>query len=529
MVLWKGYTLGNDDKSDQPLKALNRPACCVLARHTSPPGVLRRPVELVAWLLLGLLLAPVWGSAQELTTEDPIAQALALVQAGRYGEAIPHFERALEAAEKTSGVKPGVLAILSNELAVAYYQVGQLSQAEVLYGQAIKVQEQAEPPDGPRLATFLNNLAALYHRQRRYEEAEPLYRRSRALREEELGSEHPDVAFSLKEMAMLYHNMNRLEEAIGLYERSLRIEEKQLGSENPALASRLTNLGMLYRRLGQLELAERALRRAQGIHEKTLGPDHPEVAASINNLAVFLSEQERFAEAEPLYRRVLDIQTRAFGAEHISIAMGLRNLASLYERQGLLDKARTAAQRAASILGANCNPAVDDGPERQKVCQQAILLNRPLFEKLGIEQAAGSAIVTAERSGPPPVAPPAMEESGESPQLPFPPTAPPAQAKVSPATSASPSTQKVHSNTVYRAQVRSSKLRAEADEELTAMQNNHPDLLRDLPARVVRADLGERGVWYRVQFGEFTDPSIGRHLCKQLEERGLSCWVVKTS
>jgi len=316
----------------------------------------------IRWAVLWILLiAPACAMAQELTADDPIVQAFALVKAGRHGEAIPHFERALLAAQNTPGVKASALAILSNELAVAYYHDGQPAPAEAMYRQAIKTQEQADPPELALLATLLNNLAALYHRQ------------------------------------------------------------------------------------------------------------------------------NRFDEAELLYQRVLEIQSQAFGPQHISIALALRNLASLYERQGLLEQARAVASQAAGILKTNCNPTANGNAELKKVCLQATPLIQHLFEKLGI---SGNAAAAA------PV-----------------PSVPVATA----------------GKRFYRVQVRSSKVQGDAEQELEAMRRAHPDLLGDLPSRVVRADLGERGVWYRVQFGEFADSTVGKHLCWRLEERGLTCWVVRTS
>ena len=71
--------------------------------------------------------------------------------------------------------------------------------------------------------------------------------------------------------------------------------------------------------------------------------------------------------------------------------------------------------------------------------------------------------------------------------------------------------------------------RREAAEILGQLRDSHPQLLGDLAARVVPADLGERGVWHRVQLGEFPELAEAKALCAELIRRGHEgCWVITT-
>ena len=184
---------------------------------------------------------------------------------GRYQEAQPHLERALDIREKSLA---------------------------------------KEPLDA---ATSLNNLALLYKTQGMYSDAEPLYRRALAIREKSLGPENPEVANSINNLALLYKAQGKFSQAEPLLQRALVVVEKVEGNEHPHAAICLNNLAELYRSQGKYSEAEPLQRRALAIREKILGPEHPHVANSLNNLALLYEVQGSYGEAEPLYRRALAI------------------------------------------------------------------------------------------------------------------------------------------------------------------------------------------------------------------------------
>ena len=82
---------------------------------------------------------------------------------------------------------------------------------------------------------------------------------------------------------------------------------------------------------------------------------------------------------------------------------------------------------------------------------------------------------------------------------------------------------------IFRAQVAARRDRQAAERELEELRREHPELLAGIPARIVRADLGERGVWHRIQVGEFASSSQGEALCAALSRLGREgCWVIAT-
>ncbi|MEI6985688.1 MAG: SPOR domain-containing protein [Rhodospirillaceae bacterium] len=79
---------------------------------------------------------------------------------------------------------------------------------------------------------------------------------------------------------------------------------------------------------------------------------------------------------------------------------------------------------------------------------------------------------------------------------------------------------------VTRIQLGSVRTEVEAKSEWTRLQGRHRDLLGALSPVVKRADLGERGVYYRLQAGPL-DEVRARDVCAQLQILKVGCQLVK--
>jgi hypothetical protein len=66
----------------------------------------------------------------------------------------------------------------------------------------------------------------------------------------------------------------------------------------------------------------------------------------------------------------------------------------------------------------------------------------------------------------------------------------------------------------------------EARDEWQRVKRDNGDLLGKFTAVAVRADLGDRGIWYRVEVGPVGDKAAAVKLCKALKERDLGCQLV---
>jgi hypothetical protein len=67
----------------------------------------------------------------------------------------------------------------------------------------------------------------------------------------------------------------------------------------------------------------------------------------------------------------------------------------------------------------------------------------------------------------------------------------------------------------------------EARDEWERLKRDNADLLGKLSAVAVRADLGDKGVYYRIQAGPVTSPTIAERICGELRQRRLACIIVR--
>jgi hypothetical protein len=66
-----------------------------------------------------------------------------------------------------------------------------------------------------------------------------------------------------------------------------------------------------------------------------------------------------------------------------------------------------------------------------------------------------------------------------------------------------------------------------AREEWAKLKRENADLLGKLTAVAVRADLGDKGVYYRIQAGSFDDAAEAERLCGELKRRNLGCILAR--
>ncbi|NEO44227.1 MAG: tetratricopeptide repeat protein [Moorea sp. SIO4A3] len=95
-------------------------------------------------------------------------QAIELYELGKYSEAIPLAERALEIRREVLGEEHPDVASSLNNLAFIYESLGKYAEAELLHQQALALRKKLLGEDHPHVATSLNNLALIYKSQGRY-------------------------------------------------------------------------------------------------------------------------------------------------------------------------------------------------------------------------------------------------------------------------------------------------------------------------------------------------------------------------
>lgn len=79
----------------------------------------------------------------------------------------------------------------------------------------------------------------------------------------------------------------------------------------------------------------------------------------------------------------------------------------------------------------------------------------------------------------------------------------------------------------FQVQLAAAKSEEAAMAEWTRIKNRHPDLLGKLTPSVMRADLGERGIFYRLRAGGLPDRAASDALCTAIKAQGDACLVVQ--
>jgi cell division septation protein DedD len=105
----------------------------------------------------------------------------------------------------------------------------------------------------------------------------------------------------------------------------------------------------------------------------------------------------------------------------------------------------------------------------------------------------------------------------------------PAPKPVEPAPTADPAAKPADAAASAPTRIGLASLRSpeEARDEWQRLKRENGDLLGKFTAVAVRADLGDRGIYYRVEAGPVGDRAAAIRLCKALKERGLGCNLVQ--
>ena len=148
--------------------------------------------------------------------------------------------------------------------------------------------------------------------------------------------------------------------------------------------------------------------------------------------------------------------------------------------------------------------------------------------------AAGVQVASADNPGIAVTAPPAAQAAPAPQAAAAPPAAPAAtpepapapvqQAAVAPAPK--PAAAPPAKPSKYVVQVGSKKNQTDALATFADMQQKYPTLLASYRPMVQKADLGSKGVWYRLRIGPIDDKTEASKICGQLKSQGTDCLVM---
>jgi cell division protein FtsN len=79
----------------------------------------------------------------------------------------------------------------------------------------------------------------------------------------------------------------------------------------------------------------------------------------------------------------------------------------------------------------------------------------------------------------------------------------------------------------YMLQIGAYKSQSDADAAWKSFRGKHAALLSGFGPNVQKADLGDKGVWYRLRVGSFADKGAATALCDRLKAEGAACFTAK--
>jgi hypothetical protein len=163
-------------------------------------------------------------------------------------------------------------------------------------------------------------------------------------------------------------------------------------------------------------------------------------------------------------------------------------------------------------------PAIPEPPPPPEAAAPeapALALGTPPLPKPPVAAETEAPVAAA----PTPIVPEPPKAPAPAPAVPAPPPAAAAPAPVAPTAGGA------KGNTLI--QVAALRSEAEAEKAWNGIQSKNRDLLGTYPHRVVRADLGDKGVYFRLRVGPVGDDTQAKALCETLKSRGQGCLVVR--
>ncbi len=111
----------------------------------------------------------------------------------------------------------------------------------------------------------------------------------------------------------------------------------------------LRSMARVYMAYGQYEKAQPLVEKAFALAKKTNESDY-ELAMCLIDTAYLYKKQNKLADAEEMCEQGLELQQKVLYNKHPYIAHTLRILSSIYRDQGKLTQARTALEKATTIM-----------------------------------------------------------------------------------------------------------------------------------------------------------------------------------
>ena len=202
----------------------------------------------------------------------------------------------------------------------------------------------------------------------------------------------------------------------------------------------------------------------------------------------------------------------------------------IYDRLGQQSSGAAGRAQASRTTAPGTAERLMPGPETPMARPQpppAPVAAIPVVPEIVVPPDAVVVTPPARASIPPAGAAALPQAAPPPPAAPAPAAAPPATARPAPTPVPQVAVAPAAPSTGARIQLASVRDAADAQREWARVVRQYPDLLGSLTPQFVPADLGDRGIFVRVQAGPFASPEAARATCDALRARGAGCNVVR--
>ncbi|KAK4449603.1 HET-domain-containing protein [Podospora aff. communis PSN243] len=244
---------------------------------------------------------------------------------GRYREAGPAFERAVQLSTRVLGPEHNDTLLHMLDLAGNYRLLGQWEKCEEL---CVRIKEPLQAhPDVVIKGDLILVLASVLQHQGRYVEAEELLVQMVEMFRAAVGADHAWTLNVMLNLSDLYSTIGRDAEAESLDAQVMEAGERALGADNPVTLDCMERMSGWCQCKGQWEEAERLLVRVVETWKRRYGESHIDTSFAAAQVARVWMGQGRVEEAITLLQGCVDNMMLVLGPDHVETVFWVRLLA----------------------------------------------------------------------------------------------------------------------------------------------------------------------------------------------------------
>ncbi|WP_437577027.1 tetratricopeptide repeat protein [Sorangium sp. So ce887] len=284
--------------------------------------------------------------------------------AGRFNQALPWYERAIEAAEKGDvhgRVDHVNLGSSLHQVGGCHSSAGRFDQALLWYERAVEAAEKGDVHgrvDHASLGSSLHQVGYCYSSAGRFDQALPWY--ERAIEAKKKGDvhgrvDHESLGKSLHQVGDCYSSAGRFDQALLWYERAVEAAEKgdvHGRVDHESLGKSLHRVGSCHSSAARFDQALPWYERA--VEEKKKGDvhgrvDHGNLGRSLHRVGDCHSGAGRFDQALPWYERAAEAKKKGDvhgRVDHEILGKSLHRVGDCHSIAGRLDQALPWYERA---------------------------------------------------------------------------------------------------------------------------------------------------------------------------------------